>query len=255
MEKSARQLVSSHPKCNSQDIECINEIAKKSGSDPTVAHVLLHPESTTLNVLDICSESLAPAFLGSPDLIHRHEFKIISTGCAGIDRLLGGGLCGGDLVEFAGTSGTGKTQLAHYIALNFSLLKSLDVLYVSSGTSFVPARLVQFLNGALGKQCKANKNHILDRIYSVECFTVHSLVECITNLVNEPPSSLGLIIIDSISSLLSPLIAPGMKSGFDLMTILVDNLRILAAMLNIPILVRIFDAADQCCCFRWIVEV
>ncbi|GLC38954.1 DNA repair protein rad51d [Pleodorina starrii] len=92
-------------------------------------------------VLEGC---LAPQWRSGAQLMHelRHTIQVLPTGCAAIDSLLGGGLREGTLVEVAGETASGKTQLCLSAAAT-TAYRNEAVLYVDTTGSFAPERIVQ----------------------------------------------------------------------------------------------------------------
>src|SRR5271157_3856971 len=68
------------------------------------------------------------------------SFTFHSTGSPAFDRLLGGGLREGRMVEFFGRSNSGKTQLAMQTAL-FAAKAGARSLYIDTEGAFRPERL------------------------------------------------------------------------------------------------------------------
>jgi DNA repair protein RadA len=70
----------------------------------------------------------------------------LTTGVKGIDEMLGGGLRAGDLYEFAGEFGTGKTQLCHQLSVTIQLPEEKGGLagkavYIDTEGTFSPPRV------------------------------------------------------------------------------------------------------------------
>ena len=71
----------------------------------------------------------------------------LTTGVKGLDELLQGGLRAGELYEFAGEFGTGKTQLCHQLAVTVQLPEekgglSAKAVYVDTEGAFSPRRVL-----------------------------------------------------------------------------------------------------------------
>jgi len=69
---------------------------------------------------------------------------LISTGLAGLDKLLGGGIKSGTITDIFGPSGSGKTQLAMQICLD-CLQKDNIILYQDTTGAFRPERMMQLI--------------------------------------------------------------------------------------------------------------
>lgn len=115
---------------------------------------------------------------------------MLSTGCAELDQLLGGGLARGCAIEICGPAATGKTCLACQIAVQHSQF----CVYISSEQSIPP--LVMRMKSIAESTGQNNS----------ECrfLQVHSLSELRIGLNKLKPSpSLKVVIIDSITEALS----------------------------------------------------
>ena len=71
----------------------------------------------------------------------------LTTGVKGLDEMLGGGLKAGELYEFAGEFGTGKTQLCHQLAVTVQLPEERGGLagkavYIDTEGTFSPRRIL-----------------------------------------------------------------------------------------------------------------
>ncbi|GIL42978.1 hypothetical protein Vafri_790 [Volvox africanus] len=92
-------------------------------------------------LLDSC---LAPQWRSGAQLMHelRYSIQVLPTGCSAIDMLLGGGLREGTLVEIAGETSSGKTQLC-LSATATTAYRGEAVMYMDTTGSFAPERVVQ----------------------------------------------------------------------------------------------------------------
>ncbi|MHC1631717.1 MAG: DNA repair and recombination protein RadA [Methanotrichaceae archaeon] len=76
----------------------------------------------------------------------------VTTGSEGVDDLLGGGLETQAIVEIYGEFGSGKTQMAHQLAVNIQLPTELgglngSVIMIDTENTFRPERIVQMVEG------------------------------------------------------------------------------------------------------------
>jgi DNA repair protein RadA len=116
----------------------------------------------------------------------------IPTACSGLDKLLKGGLTRGEVVLVYGEAGTGKTTTAIQTAIAAAKL-GLKILYLYSDHSFTPQRFHQIA----GVNSEEISQLIL--LFLPETFSEQrSIVESLENYVTP---ALGLVIIDSLSSL------------------------------------------------------
>jgi len=116
----------------------------------------------------------------------------IPTGCHALDELLRGGVARGEITLIYGEAATGKTTAAIQTAAH-AAKRSLKVLYVDSDHSFTQQRFQQ-VSGRDWHQLSE-----LIMLFLPDTFEdQRSLVESLSNFVTP---YLGLIVIDSVSSL------------------------------------------------------
>ncbi|KAJ2995543.1 hypothetical protein HDV02_000660 [Globomyces sp. JEL0801] len=152
-----------------------------------------------------------------------------------IDQLLDG-IQPGDLIEFAGPSGCGKSQLSHFITLQVAHSRPNEpVLFIDSGGAFSAQRCAELYNHSdtfKNSRSSVCVTEVLNNIIIEECFEIYELFDLMYNILEDKTLSLSLIIIDSIGSILSPLLGPGYK----ILHTLKDLLRQLATKFHIPII-------------------
>ncbi|XP_062081909.1 DNA repair protein RAD51 homolog 4 isoform X2 [Humulus lupulus] len=136
-----------------------------------------------------------------------HNKRVLSTGCDGIDLLLGGGLREGQLTELVGPSSSGKTQVCLQAASNVAKKHMGSVLYLDTSNSFSPQRIACFLDLAKGRFLQNVMNSILcQSVYDI--FTMFGVLHQLESSMRSQrgPQMVRLIIIDSISSLITPIL-------------------------------------------------
>ncbi len=90
----------------------------------------------------------------------------ISTSSNGLDEILGGGIETQAISEFFGEFGTGKTQIAHQLAVNATLPKDQggldsDVVIIDTENTFRPDRIIQVAEGVgLDPKLVMNRIHV-----------------------------------------------------------------------------------------------
>lgn len=116
--------------------------------------------------------------------------EFLSTGCPGIDRLLGGGLPLHQIVLLYGAAATGKTILSIQSAVE-AANKEYKIFYVDSDQSFSPNRLENLVGGKeLGERI------VLFRPEDFE--EQNKILENIENLLAKTRT---LLIVDSVTGL------------------------------------------------------
>jgi DNA repair protein RadB len=116
----------------------------------------------------------------------------IPTGCRVLDDLLRGGLSKGELVLIYGEAATGKTTTVIQAAVG-AAKSGLKTLYVDADHSFTQQRFRQIAGSESGEISQ------LILLFLPETFSEQrNIVESLENYVT---STLGLVIVDSVSSL------------------------------------------------------
>ncbi|XP_017411391.1 DNA repair protein RAD51 homolog 4 isoform X1 [Vigna angularis] len=172
---------------------------------------------------------------------------VLSTGCEGIDALLGGGLREGQLTELVGSSASGKTQACLLSASTVAKHKS-SVIYLDTGNSFSPHRIARFVGQSSGYDSENQADHmlkkVLDRIICHSVFDIYQMLDVLhqlkINLRSEIVKSnqhVRLLIVDSISSLITPILGGSNPQGHALMISAGYLLKKLAHEHNIAVLV------------------
>jgi len=117
---------------------------------------------------------------------------MVPTGCGSLDRLLGGGLSFGDVSLVYGEAETGKTCLAIQCAVNAARLGCKTIFMDSDGT-FSPRRLSQIAYHDL--------NEVSPLITLVKPSTFQEQAQVIDRLDEYLTSTVGLVIVDTVTSL------------------------------------------------------
>jgi DNA repair protein RadA len=134
----------------------------------------------------------------------REEMATIVTGSKNLDTLLGGkGVETGAVTEAYGAYGSGKSQLAHSLAVHVQLPKELGgadgmAVFIDTEGTFRPERIKQIAT-ALG----IDPQTALKKIYAARAFNSDHqmlLAEKIPDLINEKKLPIKLVIVDSLTS-------------------------------------------------------
>jgi DNA repair protein RadA len=129
----------------------------------------------------------------------RELIGFITTGSKDLDKLLGGGVETSAITEFYGRFGSGKTQLAHQLAVNVQLPVSkggLDgtAIYIDTENTFRPTRIEE-----MAKASKIKIDDALDNILVARAFNSDHqilLAEKATELIKE--KNVRLVVVDSL---------------------------------------------------------
>uniref|UniRef100_A0A2P2LSY2 DNA repair protein RAD51 homolog 4 isoform X1 n=3 Tax=Rhizophora mucronata TaxID=61149 RepID=A0A2P2LSY2_RHIMU len=200
-------------------------------------------------VLSIIDEWHRP-WLNGMELLEDAERNkhVLSTGIEGIDLILGGGLCQGQLTEVVGTSSSGKTQVCLRMAANVAKNHTGKVIYIDTGNSFSPQRIESFVarnSDPIYIQARSNiiqkvmSNIVYHSVFDIFAMfdVLHQLENNLTSQVLKEDCKVLLLIIDSISSLITPVLGGSGSQGHALMTTAGVLLKKLAHEHNIVLLV------------------
>ncbi|KAL2328707.1 hypothetical protein Fmac_022134 [Flemingia macrophylla] len=236
--------------------------------DALIAFADNHSTSQTLKqgidqLLSII-DALQPPLLNGLQLLEdaQRNKHVLSTGCEGIDALLGGGLHEGQLTELVGPSSSGKTQACLLFASTAAKHNSL-VIYLDTGNSFSPQRIARFVGQSSGHVFDNKVDHmlkkVLDRIICYSVFDVYQMFDVLHQLKNNLRSEIvksnqyvRLLIVDSISSLITPVLGGSGPQGHALMISAGILLKKLAHEHNIAVLGGGGGCAAQ---HEWVREV
>jgi len=138
---------------------------------------------------------------GTTLLERRKKLGRISSNSKALDELLGGGVETQAITEFSGEFGTGKTQIAHQVAVDVQLPPaqgglSGEVVYIDTESTFRPERVVDMAKG-LG----LDPEEALGRIHVARAFNSNHqmlLVQKAQELARERP--IRLLVVDSLTA-------------------------------------------------------
>lgn len=163
-------------------------------------------EIGTALALKIINEARRAADVGSFEpgttlLERRKKLGRISTNAKALDELLGGGVETQAITEFAGEFGTGKTQLAHQLAVDVQLGAdqgglSGEVVYIDTESTFRPERIVD-----MAKAVGLAPETALQHIHVARAFNSNHqmlLVSKAQEVAREKP--IRLIVVDSLTA-------------------------------------------------------
>ncbi|XP_022729044.1 DNA repair protein RAD51 homolog 4 isoform X3 [Durio zibethinus] len=170
----------------------------------------------------------------------------LPTGIQGVDLLLGGGIRVGQLTELVGPSASGKTQVCLQTASNVA--RNYMMLYLDTGNSFSPQRIAYFLGKTNELASAQAKNQILQKVMSnILCHSVFDIF-AMFDVLHQLESNLRcqergggcrirLLIVDSISLLIAPVLGGTSTRGRALMASAGYLLKKLAHQHNLAVLV------------------
>ncbi|XP_032901914.1 DNA repair protein RAD51 homolog 4 isoform X1 [Amblyraja radiata] len=167
---------------------------------------------------------------------------ILSTGNQSLDKLLDSGLYTGELTEFVGAPGSGKTQVCLSLAVNVACALKQKVLYVDTTGGLSSARLLQLIQSQVDSL--EEQSEALQRIEVIRVFEVYRLLEVLqyvratsTCQVTGARGSVKALVLDSATAVLSPILGGQQMDGMSLMMQLARELKLLARELGISVIV------------------
>jgi len=132
----------------------------------------------------------------------REEIFKLSTGSKNFNALIGGGIETKAITELFGAFGSGKTQIAHALAVNVQLPRekggaSGKAVYIDTEGTFRPERIKQFAEGIGADPSKILKNILVARAFNSDhqMLLLEKIPEMIKN--GEP---IKLLVIDSLTA-------------------------------------------------------
>lgn len=169
-----------------------NEICEISGISDTIALKLISQAKER-------ADHLVRWYRGLEILERRRNLPKVTTGSKEIDDMVGGGLEAGSITEFYGEFASGKTQIAHQLAVNVQLPPERGgmegkVLWLDTEATFRPERIHEM---SLGLGLDPDK--ILDNILTARAYnTAHQMLmlENAEKMIRE--EGIKMLIIDSL---------------------------------------------------------
>ncbi|NXG43649.1 RA51D protein, partial [Psilopogon haemacephalus] len=166
---------------------------------------------------------------------------ILPTGSPSLDQLLDSGLYTGEVTELMGAPGSGKTQVCLSIAASVSLGLKQHVLFLDSTAGFTASRLYQIFQAQTEDK---EEQAALQRVQVVRVFDVYEMLRALQELRDglsqQVVSSMGplkVVVIDSVSAVMYPLLGGRQSEGLAIMMQLARELKTLAKELSLAIVV------------------
>ncbi|MDD3042803.1 MAG: DNA repair and recombination protein RadA [Methanosarcinaceae archaeon] len=134
----------------------------------------------------------------------------LSTGCVEFNEMMGGGFETQSITELYGEFGSGKTQVAHQVAVNVQLSREYgglngSVIIIDTENTFRPERITQMVEGLSEKLgLELNAEEFLQNIHVARAYNSNHqmlLVDSAMDLANELKDSgkpARLLIVDSL---------------------------------------------------------
>ncbi len=159
-------------------------------------------EVTAEKIITAARKSLEIKFIKGDELAKlRADMTQMTTGCAALDRLLGGGLDTKSITEFSGEFGSGKSQVCQQLAVAVQLpveKGGLDgaCLYIDTEGVFRPERV-----NHMAKYLGLNPKEALKKIIYAEAFTSEHQTVLLNNCDDViKDNGVRLIVVDSLTA-------------------------------------------------------
>jgi DNA repair protein RadA len=160
-------------------------------------------EQTAAKIIEAARDALQLGFESATKILERRQ-KVgrIVTGSKNLNALLGGGMETGATYEFHGGFGSGKSQVAHQMAVNCQLPPEKGglgggCLFIDTEATFRPDRIEQ-----MAKALKMDPKKVLENIHVARAYNSDHqclLAEKANELIK--PKGIKLIVVDSVTAL------------------------------------------------------
>lgn len=180
----------------------------------------------------VLEESLClhtPAPQTGNDLLHRlRESRLLPSGCEALDtKLLCGGMREGQMLEIAGDSASGKTQLC-ILATAYTMSRGEHVAYLDTSNSFSAVRVAELYSNITEKQT-GTLEEALSYVTHFPCFSIHAIFTTLDSICRSSAASYKLIIVDSLSAVIGPVLGSQHHQGHALLALAGHTLKVIAA--------------------------
>jgi len=162
-------------------------------------------ETTARKAIQAARKKMDLGFKDASEYLkEREEMFTISTGSENVNKLLGGrGLEVGAVTEAYGAYGSGKSQMAHSLAVHVQLPRERRgaegmAVFIDSEGTFRPERVKQIASG-LG----LDETQVLKNIFAARAFNSDHqmlLVDKVSEMIIEKKLPIKIVIVDSLTS-------------------------------------------------------
>ncbi len=156
-------------------------------------------ELTARKIIQFAREKLQLGFESGTDALKkRQNIEKISSGCSALDGLLGGGFETRAITEIYAAFGSGKTQIAHVLAVNcIKQFPDATVVYIDTESTFRPERIIDFAKGAGVPPEKVLEQIKVARAYNSDHQML--LAEKVEDLIKQG-LKVKLVVVDSLTA-------------------------------------------------------
>jgi len=157
-------------------------------------------ETAARKIIQAARDALEMGFESGEDVYKKRlTVQKISFGVPAIDTMLGGGIETGAITEAFGEFGSGKTQLANYLAVRaIGMDPESYVVYIDTENTFRPERIRQFAEGQGLDPDEVLRHMKVARAYNSDHQML--LAEKVDELIKKQGIRVHLVIVDSLTS-------------------------------------------------------
>jgi len=157
-------------------------------------------EAAARKIINAARSAMEMGFESGEELLRRRERVVkITCGSVALDNLIGGGFESGAITEAFGEFGSGKTQIAHVLAVNCQKqYPDSTIVYIDTENTFRPERIKQICEGLGLDYNKILKNIKVARAYNSDHQML--LAEKIEDLITKQELQVKIVIVDSLTS-------------------------------------------------------
>ncbi len=171
-------------------------------------------ESTAAKIINAARQSADIGGFETGDMVLERRKLVgkLSTGCVEFDEMMGGGIESQAITEMYGEFGSGKTQVAHQLAVNVQLPKEQgglggSVIMIDTENTFRPERIKQMVQGLSEREgVDYDPEEFLQNIHVARAYNsnhqillVDSAME-LANELKETDKPVRLLIVDSLTA-------------------------------------------------------
>lgn len=171
-------------------------------------------ESTAAKIINAARQSADIGGFETGDMVLERRKLVgkLSTGCVEFDEMMGGGIESQAITEMYGEFGSGKTQVAHQLAVNVQLPKEQgglggSVIMIDTENTFRPERIKQMVQGLSEREgVDYDPEEFLRNIHVARAYNsnhqillVDSAME-LANELKETDKPVRLLIVDSLTA-------------------------------------------------------
>ncbi len=171
-------------------------------------------ESTASKIINAARQSADIGGFETGDMVLERRKLVgkLSTGCIEFDEMMGGGIESQSITEMYGEFGSGKTQIAHQLAVNVQLPKEqggLDgsVIMIDTENTFRPERIKQMVQGLSERNgIDYDPDEFLKNIHVARAYNSNHQILLVdsaselANELNETDKPVRLFIVDSLTA-------------------------------------------------------